>query len=122
MELTFDVNSDLYVAGRTEDGFDFTAEVYFVTATDARGNRWRHGTVFPGCRVARDDEGYDHFADIREGAMAEAKRLVSRIEAAGGKINPQHWREDCPVYGSAAYIEYGAQDDWMEEQRERMAA
>jgi hypothetical protein len=119
--LTFEICSDLYVAGRTEDGFDYTAEVYFITATNARGDRWRHGTAFPGCNVEKDEEGYNHFGDIREQAHAQAQALMNRM-IARGTINLEHWREDRPVYGSNAYVAYGQYDDWEDEQHERMAA
>ncbi len=119
--VSFEIASDLYVAGRTEDGQDYTAEVYFITATNARGDRWRHETTFPGCARENDEEGYTHFADIRAQAMEKAKTLIARMEARG-TINLQHWSEDRPVYGSNAYVAYGASDDWEEEQRERMAA
>ncbi len=119
--VSFEIASDLYVAGRTEDGQDYTAEVYFITATNARGDRWRHETTFPGCAPENDEEGYTHFADIRAQAMEQVKALLARMEARG-TINLQHWREDRPVYGSNAYVAYGQSDDWEEEQRERMAA
>lgn len=116
--LTFEIASDLYVAGRTEDGFDYTAEVYFITATNARGDRWRFETTFPGCETCQDDEGYTHFGDIRPQAQAQAEKLMARMQARGA-INLQHWREDRPVYGSSAYQAYGAADDWEAEQREK---
>lgn len=116
--LTFEIGSDLYVAGRTEDGFDYTAEVYFITATNARGDRWRHGSCFPGCAPEQDEEGYTHFGDIREIARKEAETLLARM-VSRGTINLAHWREDSPVYGSSAYVAYGQYDDWEAEQRER---
>jgi hypothetical protein len=122
MKYDFEICSDLYLAGRTEDGQDYTAEVYFIAATDARGNRWRHAVVFPGCETSVDDyEGYTHFRDVREQAQADAAKLLALIEARG-TINLEYWRSDRPVYGSRAYVEYGQYDDWEEEQRERLAA
>lgn len=120
--LTFAVVSDLYLAGRTEDGLDYTAEVYFVQAEDAQGNRWNHRARFVGCKVHHDDEGfgYVHFEDIRDDAKAQADRLLARIHAARGAINLAHWDEARPAYGSAAYQDYGQYNDWMEEQQERM--
>ena len=115
----FSVVSDLYLAGRTEDGADFTAEVYYVVAEDARGNRYAHVSRFPGADASRDDDGYWHFADVREASAAEATRLCARIEAAGGVIDHAHWSPMRPAYGSAAYMAYGAADDWHEEQCER---
>jgi hypothetical protein len=121
--LDFAVCSDLYVAGRTEDGEDYTAEVYFVVAEDARGNRWRHHASFPGAGTPEyDEEGFGpYFADVRESAKAEADKLLARIVAAGGRIDLAHWSEDRPAYGSAAYQAYGAFNDWYEEQVERHA-
>jgi hypothetical protein len=117
--VSFEIGSDLYVAGRTEDGADYTAEVYFITATNARGDRWRHASSFPGCNPVRDDEGYTHFADIRAEAQKEANTLMARMQARGA-INLQHWREDRPVYGSSAYVAYGQADDLEQEFRDRM--
>lgn len=117
--VSFEITSDLYVAGRTEDGFDYTAEVYFITATNARGDRWRHASSFPGCKTEQDDEGYTHFGDIREQAQKEAQTLITRMQARG-VINLQHWREDRPVYGSNAYVAYGQADDLEQEYRDRM--
>lgn len=122
-QVTIEIGSDLYVAGRTEDGHEYTAEVYFVVATNARGDRWRHASSFPGCKTESDEEGYTHFADIREQAQRDAQTLVDRIQSrinAGGALNLQHWHEDRPVYGSSAYVAYGQADDLEHEYRERM--
>jgi hypothetical protein len=120
MKLSFDVGSDLYLAGRTEDGQDFTAELYYVMAEDASGNRWRHETNFPGADAQRDEDGYWHFGDVREAAQRAAEQLLARIERAGGQLDLTHWREARPAYGSAAYVQYGQFDDWCDEQRERI--
>lgn len=119
MTYQFQVVSDLYLAGRTEDGEDFTAEVYYVVAEDERGNRWAHVSRFAGAEASRDEDGFWHFADVREASVAEANRLCARIEAAGGVINHAHWSSMRPAYGSAAYVAYGRADDWQAEQRER---
>lgn len=119
MKMTFGVASDLYLAGRTEDGHDFTAELYYVVAEDARGNRWRHETNFPGADAQRDEDGFWHFGDVRETAQKRAERLLARVERVG-QINPAHWRDMRPAYGSAAYVQYGQFDDWCDEQQERI--
>jgi hypothetical protein len=123
MALYFDIHSDLYVAGKTEDGQDYTAEVYFVFAEDEHGNRWRHHASFAGCKAVQGecewDGAFTSFEDIRPEAKAKAERLLKRIHAAGGRINQKYWSEDRPAYGSKAYQDYGMHDDWMEEQRER---
>lgn len=115
---TFDVASDLYRAGFSCDGHPFVAECFYVVATDARGNRWAHHATFRGCLVERDEEGQAHFADARPAAQHAAEQLLRRIQAAGGRINLDHWREARPEYGSAAYVAYGQADDvaWEREQ------
>ena len=110
--LTFGIGSDLYCAGRRDDGSEFHAERFYVFAEDARGNRWTHGSQFAGCAVHWSSEvGCNFFEDIREEARARAERLLARILAAGGRIDLQHWGESRPVYGSPAYEEYGQWDD-----------
>lgn len=121
--LHFEIVSDLYSPGRSEDGTEYTAEVYYLQAEDERGNRWAHDVSFPGCVRHEDDEGWPHFEDIREAAMLRAQRLLERIEAAGGQVClDRHWHSVRPCYGSRAYIAYGQFDDWMDEQRERSDA
>ena len=115
----FDVASDLYLAGKTEDGRDFHAELYYVVAEDADGNRWRHETSFRGADPVRHDDGFWQFGDVRASAQAAAERLVLAIQRKGGAIDLAHWREMRPAYGSAAYVQYGQSDDWAEEQAER---
>jgi hypothetical protein len=116
MKLFFSVAADLYLAGRTEDGEDFTAELYYIVAEDERGNRWRHAVNFPGADAQRDDDGCWHFGDVREAAQARAERLLARIERSGCQADNANWREMRPAYGSPAYVEYGQFDDWCEEQ------
>lgn len=104
MDIT--VFSDLYVAGKTEDNEEFLAEVYYVMATNARGERWVHELTFPSCRKHVDDEGLPHFEDIRPLAEARAEDLASRVRkalAAGGQINFDYWVETFPAYGSEAF-------------------
>jgi hypothetical protein len=118
-KLIFGVESDLYVAGRTEDGCDYTAELYFVVAEDDNGNRWRHRDTFAGCRVMDDEEGERHFVDVRASAEASAQRLALASERAASTIDLAEWVELRPVYGSAAYVAYGQFNDWAEEHIER---
>lgn len=109
-KLTFAIASDLYRAGYTDDGQEFIAEVFYVVAENDHGDRWEHTSRFPGCKVDGDEWGTG-FADIRPEATAKAARLLARIEAAGGRIDLAHWRAGRPVYGSDAYVAYGADDD-----------
>ena len=114
--LEFFYASDLEDYGLTEDGEPFIGHVFRVTAEDANGNRWTHSSHFPGVAVI-DSEWGRGFKDIRPQAIAAAERLVTRCKAAP-VLNPMHWNEDRPAYGSAAYLAYGMADDlaWEREQ------
>ncbi len=114
--IAFSVASDLYLAGRTEDGEDFIASAYYVMAENARGDRWALETRFRGCRVSRDDEGWSCFADVREEAKAAADRVLDGL--AGREVSLEHWRPMRPVYGSDAYSQYGQHEDWLAERAE----
>jgi len=121
MGLQFEIVSDVYVAGRTEDGERYTAEVYYVQAEDERGNRWAHYAHFKGCETGYDEEyGIPTFKDVRPEAMAQAQHLLDRIVEAGGILDLNHWTETRPCYGSAAYQEYGQFNDWMEDEYDRL--
>lgn len=108
--------SDLKSYGRTEDGVPFIGEVYYVSVTNARGDRWTHCSHFDGVLVETDEEGCPHFLDTRDAAVAQCERLVSRIRQQGS-INMDNWTEARPIYGSSAYSEYGQDDDifWEKE-------
>lgn len=99
----FYVTSELYQAGRRDDGTPFIAEVYFVQAEYPNGERLDHHARFPGCEVSvSEEDGYQVFSDTREQAESRAGRLLNRI-LEGGAINRAYWSEGRPVYGSAAY-------------------
>jgi hypothetical protein len=118
-KLIFGVESDLYVAGRTEDGENYTAEMFFVVAEDDNGNRWRHPETFAGCRAMFDEENdWPYFVDVRAAAQASAQRLLA-TERAAASVDLTQWYELPPVYGSPAYQAYGQFNDWAEEQTER---
>jgi hypothetical protein len=123
MNYILEVVSDLYVAGRTEDGEDYTAAMYYVTATANDGTRYRHENTFPGCSVERDcdDDGYPItcYMDIREFAVEEAERLIAEIEAAG-ELDMDVWTQTYSVYGSAAYVRNGEEEE--QAMRERAEA
>jgi hypothetical protein len=114
---TFEIVSDLHDFGRQEDGIPFIGEMYYVQATYADGHRLDHFARFSGCRVEYDDlDGRNVFIDSREQAKAAVERLLNRILEAGGALNPVHWNEGRPVYGSASY------DPFEEIMLERMEA
>jgi hypothetical protein len=108
--LAVDVCSDLYVAGRTEDGEQYTAEVYLVCAEFADGSVYAHVERFKGCKVEQvdtEDESFTAFVDIREEQKAKAEKLAARVNqcvATGRKLDPQFWTFHRTVYGSSAYL------------------
>lgn len=118
MSLQFDIQTDLYLAGRTEDGQEYHAESYYVTATDDEGYVFAHDQVFHGCRTGKDDEGWPWFEDVREEAKAGATRLLERIRAAGvDKVDGrEHWTLQRASYGSKAYEDWGQHHDLHLEQ------
>lgn len=95
------VTSDLYVAGKTEEGEEFVAERFFVAAEFDNGMRFAHNHSFPGCKVEECGEG-TAFLDIRAEAEAAANALRDRVNAVG-KMNGAYWTEIEPVYGSLTY-------------------
>jgi len=107
MALQVSVTSDLYVAGRTEDGDAYTAEAYFVMAEAEDGSRLFHSVAFRGCEARWDaEEGFAYFRDIREETRGRAQALADRISvhlAAGGRLCEDHWVEGDPAYGSEAF-------------------
>lgn len=102
--------SDLYLAGRADDGMPYHAEMYYVYVECKNGERYCHTTVFRGCTVHVDEEGYNHFQDVRETAKADAQRLADRVQAAlqaGKTLNMAYWVAIDPCYGSDVYVDQG---------------
>ena len=93
MTLTFSIGSDVYETSHWETGEAGEGIHWYVVGTYADGSRAVHTWVF-------DTED-------------EAAGLMRRIEAhlkAGGDLNPDHWREGYPAYGSEAYIRFEANE------------
>jgi len=105
--MTVILVTDLYVAGITEDGVDYTAECYTVSIEAQDGRRWLHNTTYFGADTITTDEGFTLFADKRTRAKLEAETLRKRVVAAG-VVDLTHWTEAEPGYGSEAYCtKYG---------------
>jgi hypothetical protein len=105
--------SDLFDAGRTNDGERFAAEVYYVVVENNAGRRWASYDRFYGARRVVDDEGWVGFDDLREEASAAAEALASatrRVLAAGGKLSYEDFHQIDPAYGSRAYIADGIEE------------
>lgn len=105
--------SDLYEAGRGDDGVPYLAEMYYVVVECKNGERFCHTAIFRGCKVNIyhiEGEEFHSFEDVREQAKTDAQRLVDRVQAAlqaGRALDPQYWVAIDPCYGSDAYIENG---------------
>jgi hypothetical protein len=102
--VTFEVNSDLYQAGVTEDGEPYLAEVYFIRATFRDGSRLEFNTRYRGCEPEQMEE-FTYFKDIRTEAKARAESQLERIKKDGA-IYRSNWTETYPEYGSQAYCEW----------------
>ena len=113
--------SDLYEAGRKDDGHPFIAERYFAQLEDANGRRWRHNAAANSAiNLGYDENGEGpYYADNRQEAQNKIGKLVARVNAhlaAGGSINFDHWYEVDPAFGSDEYIGQGIDyRDWVAE-------
>lgn len=108
MPTAFHVHSDLYHAGRNEDGELVEGERFFVVATFEDGHRLAHNHAFTSLETRYDpDEGVEFFVARRAEAEREANALCDRIRAHGA-INQEHWTPWFPEYGSAAYSDADA--------------
>lgn len=110
MALSFGVREDLVELGRDEDGSVVVGRSFYVVAEDELGHRWAHSHSFLDHVRAVDEDGLRYWAR-RDGADAEADRLLGRIEAAvaaGRRLDAAHWAEVDPAYGSAAYQDLDA--------------
>jgi hypothetical protein len=105
---TFTVASDLRKYGTTEDGEDYFAEVYYVMATDALGNRFVHNKTFDCC-LTEDGEEWTIFNNVSEQAIIEVDALLAKIQqAAPVELDPRYWIGSYAAYGSAAYSDKDA--------------
>ncbi|MFA7287238.1 MAG: hypothetical protein WC052_06255 [Patescibacteria group bacterium] len=106
------VVSDIFKAGVTEDGEDYTGLRYFVMAEFPSGQRWVHHERYDTTHVMHDEDGMPYFPDRSRVAVLDVERLCACIKehvAAGRKLNTQHWRQVDPRYGSGAYQDLDAQ-------------
>jgi hypothetical protein len=110
---TANVASDLFNAGRTEDGTPYIAEIFYALIENQAGRRFRHNATFSAVEVIVDEyEGGTYFANRREQAAAKAERLTVRVNAAlkaGEALDTGCWEEVDPAYGSDEYISQGTE-------------
>lgn len=107
--MIFDVRSDVFYAvpaNKTEDGVPLEGLVFYVFVEFEDGSRFAHDCSFPNGRRYRHPEGFDGWARDAGQAEARAEALRAQIAAAtasGQKLDPDHWNEIDPAYGSDAY-------------------
>ena len=91
--LQFFVRDDVFHDGRDECGHPVERLAYYVVAEEPSGRRWAHSRVFT-------DEGV-----WKRGEKNSAEMLarIERAYAAGRPLDPAHWEEIDPAYGSDAY-------------------
>lgn len=125
MSLTIDVISALYNAGLTEDGEEFIGHIFFVKAEAPDGRRWLHNRGFDGVTSEEfEDSGVNVFYDNRDKASSDAEALADKIRAHlanGGKLDPAHWNEGDPMYGSSAYENLDATGYFKEREKQEAA-
>lgn len=121
-KITFSIASDLYIAGRTEDGAEYHAELFYVVAEHEDGRRWHHPAAFHGAKCHLRDDGMPFYEDIRCYARKQARAVMRLCELhyaeRGEACDFRSWDAAPPVYGSAAWSredEYNLMDE--EEQR-----
>lgn len=77
-----------------EEPGDYIATNYYVTVADKLGNTWNHDWGLQSNKVGHHE------------ARERVERMVKRIEdhlSAGGALDPKHWHEGHPQYGSVAW-------------------
>jgi len=117
MGYTYRVESELYVAGKCEEGRDYTAEAYYVVAEAPDGKSYSKGW-FPGCesKVHYDEdfgEGFHYFADIREEAKAEAEALLAK-SSEEDPTKADGWIFLRNAYESEAYANYDSYSEYRD--------
>jgi len=104
--------SDVYQAGRDEDGEAVYGEVFYVYAELSDGSRYAHHHAFQDTSWVDWDFG-DYEGDFdgpaggykHDGGKAEAaaSALAAKVEAAGD-IDLAYWARLDSAYGSTAYL------------------
>lgn len=113
--------SDLFDAGKDNDGRVFAAEVYYVVIENGAGRRWASYDRFRGARRVVDEEGWVGFDDLREEASAAAEALAAatdQVLASGGKVSLEDWYQVDPAYGSKVYQYEGIEEERAYEERQ----
>jgi hypothetical protein len=107
------VESDLYVAGRDEDGQEIHGLSYKVVAEFEGGEAYHHEHTFPTVKL--EAIWCDAISEMvqcnsldPESQKAKAERLCARVHKhvkQGGKIDMNHWQFHRTIYGTSAYLD-----------------
>lgn len=90
-----------YTNPYAEQPSDNIATNYYVTVADKQGNTWVHDWGLQSNKVPHHE------------ARERVERMVERIEghlAAGGALDPEHWDDGHPQYGSVAWQRFDLEE------------
>ena len=90
-----------YTNPYAEQPSDNIATNYYVTVADKQGNTWVHDWGLQSNKVNHDE------------ARERVERMVERIENhldAGGALDPEHWGDGHPQYGSVAWQRFDLEE------------
>ncbi len=90
-----------YINPYAEEPGDNIATNYYVTVADKHGNTWVHNWGLQSNKVPHDE------------ARERVERMVKRIEdhlLAGGALDPKHWDDGHPQYGSVAWQRFDLEE------------
>jgi len=90
-----------YTNPYAEQPSDNIATNYYVTVADKQGNTWVHDWGLQSNKVNHDE------------ARERVERMVERIENhldAGGALDPKHWADGHPQYGSVAWQRFDLEE------------
>jgi hypothetical protein len=90
-----------YTNPYAEQPSDNIATNYYVTVADKQGNTWVHDWGLQSNNVNHDE------------ARERVERMVERIENhldAGGALDPKHWDDGHPQYGSVAWQRFDLEE------------
>lgn len=106
------VRDDLFQTDLDECGDPRYGRVFYVIVENQDGARIAHDHCFYDHRRDTDQDGFRYWQALSYEDMAieesKAWTLAAKIEshlARGGALDPEHWRDIDPCYGSKAYAD-----------------
>ena len=112
--MQIDYRSDVYEAGRDEDGEMVYGEEFYVFAEMEDGTRYRHNHSFNDTVWVniedQEDYGVGGFYDRdKNKAVFEVVALMQKVENTGIIDIKKYWSRLSPAYGSQAYCVWESQ-------------